>query len=144
MWVMTRHKAGGFRRRAVVRWAPIPKPSRSPMNQADAFVQAILDDPDDDSLRLIYADWLEERGDPRGEFIRLQYALAGMDADDPRRRPLETRERALLKEHGELWAGPLVGHLQGYSFRRGFVEEVALSARSFLESGAELFHRAPV
>ena len=30
---------------------------------ADAFLRAILDDPDDDSLRLVYADFLEEQGD---------------------------------------------------------------------------------
>jgi len=44
------------------------------MSQENAFLQAILDDPDNDDLRLVYADWLEERGDPRGEFIRLQCA----------------------------------------------------------------------
>src|SRR5262249_27967980 len=114
------------------------------MNQADAFVQAILDDPDDDSLRLIYADWLEERGDPRGQFIRLQYALAGMDADDPRRRPLEARERVLLKEHGKVWAGPLLQFIEGYTFRRGFVEEVKLAPPVFLHRGAELFRQTPV
>jgi uncharacterized protein (TIGR02996 family) len=30
-----------------------------------AFLQAIRDRPDDDALRLIYADWLDERGDGR-------------------------------------------------------------------------------
>jgi uncharacterized protein (TIGR02996 family) len=114
------------------------------MNQADAFVQAILDDPDDDSLRLIYADWLEERGDPRGEFIRVQFALAGMDADDPRRSPLEARERTLLKEHGAVWAEPLPQLVGEYAFGHGFVENVTLDARGFLERGPELFRLAPV
>ena len=31
----------------------------------EAFLQAIRENPDDDAPRLIYADWLEERGDPR-------------------------------------------------------------------------------
>src|SRR5262249_36968134 len=35
-----------------------------------AFLDAILEAPEDDAVRLIYADWLEEQGDPRGEFIR--------------------------------------------------------------------------
>src|SRR5262245_56252105 len=39
-----------------------------------AFVRAILDAPRDQALRLVFADWLEERGDPRGEFIRLRAA----------------------------------------------------------------------
>jgi uncharacterized protein (TIGR02996 family) len=118
--------------------------TRTSMNQADAFVQAILDDPDDDSLRLIYADWLEERGDPRGEFIRVQYALAGMDADDPRRPPLEARERTLLKEHGVVWAGPLPRLVEDYAFGRGFVEKVTLNASCFVERGPEIFCLAPV
>jgi uncharacterized protein (TIGR02996 family) len=39
---------------------------------ADGFVQSICADPDNESQRLIYADWLEERGDPRGQFLRLE------------------------------------------------------------------------
>jgi carbon storage regulator CsrA len=37
-----------------------------------AFLQAILEDPADDSVRLIFADWLDDQGDPRGELIRAQ------------------------------------------------------------------------
>ena len=38
----------------------------------EEFIQEILANQDDDTPRLIFADWLEERGDPRGEFIRVQ------------------------------------------------------------------------
>ena len=47
------------------------------MTHDDAFLQAIIEDPDHDAPRLLYADWLEERGDPRGEFIRVQCAWGG-------------------------------------------------------------------
>jgi uncharacterized protein (TIGR02996 family) len=41
------------------------------------FLQAILDQPDDDTPRLIYADWLEERGQAQeSEFLRLECRLA--------------------------------------------------------------------
>ncbi len=40
------------------------------MSEEQAFLRAILERPDDDAPKLIYADWLEERGDPRGEFLR--------------------------------------------------------------------------
>ena len=40
------------------------------------FVRAILADPSDVTLRLVYADWLEERGDRRAEYLRLEAALA--------------------------------------------------------------------
>src|SRR5262245_31478207 len=36
------------------------------------FIQALLAAPEDLTLRLVYADWLEERGDPRGEYLRCQ------------------------------------------------------------------------
>src|SRR5271170_4351847 len=42
------------------------------MNPDADFLAAIRASPYDDALRLVYADWLEERGDPRGEFLRLE------------------------------------------------------------------------
>jgi len=59
--------------------------------QEDRFIQAILADPEDVSIRLVYADWLEERGDPRDEFLRLESALSALPQDDERRGGLETR-----------------------------------------------------
>jgi uncharacterized protein (TIGR02996 family) len=44
------------------------------MSDDSAFIQAILSNADV-HLRLIYADWLEERGDPRAELIRLDLEL---------------------------------------------------------------------
>ena len=55
-----------------------------------SFWNAIIENPDDDTPRLIYADWLEENGDPdRAEFIRLQCWIAEREShefilpDDP-------------------------------------------------------------
>jgi uncharacterized protein (TIGR02996 family) len=43
-----------------------------------AFIEAILAAPADDTPRLVYADWLEENGEPlRAEFIRVQCEVAG-------------------------------------------------------------------
>jgi uncharacterized protein (TIGR02996 family) len=44
------------------------------MSDDDAFLRAILVNPDDETCRLVYADWLEERGDGRGPFLRLEGA----------------------------------------------------------------------
>ncbi len=41
----------------------------------EAFLRAILAYPEDDTPRLIYADWLEERGDPRAELLRQVWHL---------------------------------------------------------------------
>jgi uncharacterized protein (TIGR02996 family) len=62
------------------------------VSSRQAFLEAIAADLDDDAPRLLFADWLEEHGDPRGEFIRVQCALAGLPADDPRRTDLARRE----------------------------------------------------
>lgn len=37
---------------------------------------SILENPEDENLRLILADWLEEQGDILAEFIRIQIALS--------------------------------------------------------------------
>jgi uncharacterized protein (TIGR02996 family) len=41
------------------------------------FIEAIERDPEDEEARTVYADWLEQRGDPRGEYVRLE-ALQSM------------------------------------------------------------------
>ena len=63
----------------------------------ESFLRAIIADPADDLPRLVYADWLDENGDPdRAEFIRVQCELAKLPEDDPRRPGLEDREHDLL------------------------------------------------
>ena len=67
------------------------------MTHAEAFLQAILEDPADDAPRLIYADWLEENGDAgRADFIRIQCELARLPEGDPRRPALGYQEQQLL------------------------------------------------
>ena len=39
-------------------------------NEEAAFIQAIHDNPYDNTTWLVYADWLQDRGDPRAEVIR--------------------------------------------------------------------------
>jgi uncharacterized protein (TIGR02996 family) len=77
------------------------------MTPEEAFLQDIIEHPDDESLRLIYADWLDERSDPRGQFIRVQCELARLPTADPRRAALEARERELLAAHSEDWVRQL-------------------------------------
>ena len=38
------------------------------------MLAAIQADPDDESAYLVYADWLQEQGDPRGELVAIQHA----------------------------------------------------------------------
>lgn len=64
---------------------------------------AISRAPDDPAAYLVYADWLQQHGEPRGELIVVQRALAGA----PRDAALLAREAALFAEHGERLLGPL-------------------------------------
>jgi uncharacterized protein (TIGR02996 family) len=91
------------------------------MSDEAAFLKAIQDYPDDDGPRLVYADWLEERGGPanaaRALFIRLQCERARLPTDDPRRLDLLLREEQLLLAHCHEW--PFAsGRIETY--RRGF------------------------
>src|SRR3954462_654652 len=49
------------------------------MNGDKAFLKALVAHPDDDVTRLVYADWLDEQGDPaRAEYHRADSTLAGL------------------------------------------------------------------
>ncbi|WP_371388991.1 TIGR02996 domain-containing protein, partial [Salmonella sp. M9-2] len=86
------------------------------MTPDDAFLQSIIENPDDDGPRLVYADFLEEHGQPaRAALIRVQCQLA--EGDHPE---LLEQEAALLKKFGREWAGPLLGLVKKWSYRRGF------------------------
>jgi uncharacterized protein (TIGR02996 family) len=64
------------------------------MSDRDALLRAICENPDDDAPRLIYADWLDEHGDPlQAEFIRVQVELARVHEGDRAAHPLSSRLR---------------------------------------------------
>ncbi|WP_434427439.1 TIGR02996 domain-containing protein [Nannocystis pusilla] len=103
------------------------------------FMARILADPADDAPRLAFAEWLTRRGDPRGEFIRLQVSL-GTGPLSPQ--DLWQRADALRRQHETAWVGELRELLgvagqsdcQPCTFRRGFVEE-ALRPRRRVRRG---------
>ena len=87
------------------------------MTDAVALLVAIRAAPDDDAPRLVYADWLDEHGQPeRAEFIRVQCELAR--TDDP---ALRRGEAELLTAHHDTFAGPLAAPHLRFRFHRGFI-----------------------
>jgi uncharacterized protein (TIGR02996 family) len=102
----------------------------------EAFLRMILDKPDADEPRLIYADWLEERGRPLGEFIRIQCESARLPPGSRLREAMEERERELLSEHAEEWLGPFRGLATRWTFRRGLLQQVSVPPRIYLEQGS--------
>jgi uncharacterized protein (TIGR02996 family) len=69
----------------------------------DAFIHAILASPEDASPCLVYADWLEERGDPRGEYLRLLCALDGRSETDRQATKMRKRLRILEGNIDRRW-----------------------------------------
>jgi uncharacterized protein (TIGR02996 family) len=84
-------------------------PAVSPMRQA--LEEALTADPDELAGHMAYADWLQEQGDPRGEFIRLQLDLERADLPGGERKALQGREDTLLRAHGREWLGSLAPFL---------------------------------
>jgi uncharacterized protein (TIGR02996 family) len=137
------------------------------LTAGDMLFQAILEDPRDDDLRLIYADWLDEHGEgDRAEFIRVQVELALVEAIEhdcsnelafsettcPACGAWVTAE-ALRQREGELLAAPAVEEHVGavigdcyvdWRLRRGLAEEVTLTTADFLAHAAALFVAAPI
>jgi uncharacterized protein (TIGR02996 family) len=88
------------------------------------FLDQIKAHPDDDSARLVFADWLQENGTPaesdRGELMRIQVLRHQFLASDPRQDSLGRREKALLSQYRDLWVGDLMDHLT-WRFDRGLL-----------------------
>jgi uncharacterized protein (TIGR02996 family) len=75
-----------------------------PLSKQEGFLQAIRAEPNDDAHRLVYADWLDDNGDPdRAEFIRVQCELARCPEGHGRRAALAAREGELLEAHRLTW-----------------------------------------
>jgi uncharacterized protein (TIGR02996 family) len=114
------------------------------MSLRAAFLRDVVESYDDDAPRLVYADWLEENGDPqRAEFIRVQCALAPLEDYDPPRWDLAAREADLLAANRRRWLAELPEVLITVGdylprFERGFPAEVELRASAFVKRGAEL------
>src|SRR5262249_23712761 len=102
--------------------APAPR-GRGRMSTEASLLHAICENPDDDTPRLVYSDWLEEHGElARAEFIRLQIELARMPPYDPRRLDLEERASVYEELYGESWQPEIPEEVPALdSYRRGFL-----------------------
>lgn len=143
------------------------------MNHPDwpALLSAILASPDDDTVRLVAADFLEENGAPdRAALIRAQVELARLETAAPaapddvwarraRIDELRSKERTFLGPLSTshlFWAMEACPELvrvgthlrvegaERLTWRRGFVECVACPAAEWLKHGAAVRARQPV
>jgi len=75
--------------------APVTPPAAAEPTH-EALLAAVYENPQEDAPRMVLADYLQQRDDPRGEFIALDL-VASPSREQKRRRA------ALLKEHGKAW-----------------------------------------
>jgi uncharacterized protein (TIGR02996 family) len=78
---------------------PVPDPHGEGIA---AFLTAVAEEPDAAAPRLIFADWLEERGDPRAELVRLGWEAV--------RRPFPEPGWKETLDPLEAWWGKYGGH----------------------------------
>ena len=132
----------------------------------ELLLNAVRTQPDDDVLRLAFADWLEENGDPdRADFVRVQCRLAalghgplwppapGTDPPwaigglNPEAAALARRQAKMWAESGEEWLAELPV-LPGCTvlFHRGFASSVVAQENpaGLVRDGRRLLELAPV
>jgi uncharacterized protein (TIGR02996 family) len=140
------------------------------MTDQDALLRSVLPNPDDDAPRLVYADWLEERGRAEdAEFIRVQIEfdrLVGVDGafhvnSQSRLQRIPAHIERLQRRQTELWRGgagrpDLPSDMSNWTIsadpfsehslflRRGFIEAVRVVTNAFLRVAGRLFARQPV
>jgi uncharacterized protein (TIGR02996 family) len=73
------------------------------MQTETGLLQGLRDDPQDDTTRAVYADWLEEQGDMRAEFLRLQLAAKATAPDSSEREAAQQRLRELRPRLDHDW-----------------------------------------
>jgi uncharacterized protein (TIGR02996 family) len=103
--------------------------------QEDGFLRSIIAAPKDDNVRLVYADWLQEKNDPRGEFIRCQVQAAAKQTPAEEKRKLNARAKVLLAQHQ--WLPPYFQG-KGAKIERGFVVRFARNEEAEVPSTDEV------
>jgi uncharacterized protein (TIGR02996 family) len=117
------------------------------MSDEAALLHAITAHPDDDTPRLVYADWLDEHDQPeRAEFIRVECEAERTDRSSPAHLPLLQRASDLFERYRYRWFKPLVGGdlVDLVLTSRGFVDTVVLSPDDFADHADTITTSAPL
>jgi uncharacterized protein (TIGR02996 family) len=114
---------------------------------------AILKDPENDGLRLAYADDLEQKGDPRGEFIRIQCRLHEYESvlklnakQKSEKSRLVKQQQTLLKKHFQQWTAalaPLQVRPEQVQFSRGLISSLELRDVDVTDDSLKVLREVP-
>lgn len=121
------------------------------MNTGEALVAAILANSEDDTPRLVFADWLEENDNPEwAEFIRLQVWLARQHeyhGDHEACVVAFRREKELAKQLiVPLWEGeqPEDAPSLGVEYDRGFPHAIICTSADWMRWSANIIACNPI
>lgn len=96
---------------------------KPPDPELEAALAAIAEGPGDDSRRRVLGDLLQERGDPRGEFMLLQFLIAENQASGAMRQRAEN----LWRSNRRKWLEGVDKVLADVKLERGFPVEASLA-----------------
>src|SRR5262245_56433236 len=107
------------------------------MDERRELMTAILMNPEEDTPRLVFADWLDEHDEPeRAEFIRVQCELARLSTRDPAWAGFAERVAQLQRENSQRWLEPLAPFVPFVHhrlwFSRGLVAVVSFTEAEFV------------
>ncbi len=134
------------------------KAAKEDLKEQEPFLAEIRENPDDPAGYAVFADWLEEKGDPRGEFMNIQLQLEDEKLKTPARKKLQEQEKSLLKKHQREWLGDLApflidqqgkdtisyqrGPVYSFEFQRGF--PAYIKVRFLLPDFCKVLKRSPL
>lgn len=125
------------------------------VTERDALLAAILDRPDDDLPRLVYADWLDEyssslsspereSASDRARLIRQQIEQARAEPYSPEWREAEKECRDLISRNYAEWTYQLSEFVVEAGFIRGFIEHVTVEASRFPIFAESMVETGPI
>ncbi len=115
------------------------------MTDREALHRAICANPDEDTPRLVYADWLQENGEAeRAAFVRAQIEVARAEPFSPQARAAAAKADELLKKNRKEWGEPVRYWVEDYRFERGFIGHVTIEVFPFVRNAEMIFNAEPV
>jgi len=81
------------------------------MPDLDPFLEQVRANPGDEALRLVYADWLDECGDARADFLRARRQWQQLPPGDGQIEPLGRRLDATRQQYDPAWLAVIERHL---------------------------------
>jgi uncharacterized protein (TIGR02996 family) len=116
------------------------------VNDKTALLAAIVAQPDDDTVRLAFADWLDEHDDPdRAAFIRLQIREPHLE-NYAERQNVERETHRLFHANSERWLAGLPKWLGAdlYDFKRGFFTTLTAAPAKVTRIPKRVWARHPI